>query len=111
MRHTEWSQCAGVELVVFAVSSPAASGFLTALAWKDELALYEIGLTGEDGRERLAAYLSLLFHQPHDFAASRGLRTIRAGLAAEVPKSSRGALFTELSGGVLNADEVRKLVI
>lgn len=111
MRHAEWSQCAGVELLVFAVSSPAIRGFLTALAWKDELELYEVGLTGEDGRERLAAYLSLLFHQPRDFAASRGLRTIRAGLAAEVPKSSRGALFTDLSGGVLNAGEVRKLAI
>ncbi len=111
MRHAEWSQCAGVDLLVFGVSSPAISGFLTALAWEDELELYEIGLTGENGRERLAAYLSLLFHQPRDLAARRGLRTIRAGVAAEVPKSSRGALFTELSGGVLSAGEVKKLAV
>ncbi len=111
LRHEEWSRCAGVDLLAFAVSLPGISGFLTALAWKDELELYEIGLSGEKGRERLAAYLSLLFHQPRDLAVRRGLRTIRAGLAAEVPKSSRGALFTELSGGVLSAGEVRKLAV
>ena len=109
MRHDQWDRCEGVEVVTFTLASDTIRGVLTALVWSGELELYEVGLTGEAGPERMAAYAELLFHQPLAFAVEHGLRSIRAGLAAETPKSSRGAMFSELSGGVLLRDETRKL--
>jgi hypothetical protein len=102
LRHAEWDQCEGVELVVFATAVDDVRGVLTALVWEDELELRDIGLTVGDSPHRLAAYLDLLFHRPLEFARARGLRTIRAGHGAEVPKRSRGAVFTDLYGGVLD---------
>ncbi|MGH3374697.1 MAG: hypothetical protein ACRDP6_08150 [Actinoallomurus sp.] len=102
LRHAEWDQCDGVELVVFATAVDDVRGVLTALVWEDELELRDIGLTVSDSPHRLAAYLDLLFHRPLEFARARGLRTIRAGHGAEVPKRSRGAVFQDLYGGVLD---------
>jgi hypothetical protein len=108
MRHDQWDRCDGVEVVMFTLASETIRGVLTALVWSGELELYEVGLSGEDGPERMAAYASLLFHQPLAFAAEHGLHSMRAGLAAETPKSSRGATLSELSGGVLLQNETRK---
>ncbi|MCY1144087.1 hypothetical protein OWR29_39340 [Actinoplanes sp. Pm04-4] len=108
MRHDQWNHCDGVEVVTFTLESATTRGVLTALVWSGELELYEVGLSGHDGPERMAAYASLLFHQPLAFAAEHGLRCVRAGLAAETPKSSRGASFSELSGGVLLPDKTRR---
>jgi hypothetical protein len=108
-RYAEWQQCEGVELVVFAARAHAVSGVLTALVSKDELELCDIGLVGEEGPARLAAYLDLVFHHPVAFARSRGLPNIRVGFGAEVPKKSRGAVFEDLYGGVLDLDHTRKL--
>lgn len=109
MRYAEWQQCEGVQLVVFRAAAGEVRGVLTALVWQDELELCEIGLTAGEGPRRLAAYLDLLFHRPLAFARSRGLRAIRAGSAAEIPKRSRGAVFEDLYGGVLDRAGTREL--
>ena len=109
LRYAEWQQCEGVELVVFRAAAGDVRGVLTALVWQDELELCEIGLTGGEGPRRLAAYLDLVFHRPLAFVRSRGLRAIRAGSAAEVPKRSRGAVFEDLYGCVLDLARTREL--
>lgn len=108
MRHREWDECPGVELVAFTATAGRVAGVLTALVWTTELELYEIGLSGDEGAERLAAYLALLFHEPMKFARSRGLHNIRAGTAATIPKTARGATLRNLYGGVLGAADTKK---
>jgi hypothetical protein len=109
LRYAEWDQCEGVELIVLRTAGAGLTGLLAALVWQDELQLVEMGLTGVDGPDRLAAYLDLVFHRPLALARERGLRTIRLGSAAEVPKRSRGAVFEELYGGVLDRDRTREV--
>jgi hypothetical protein len=109
LRHREWDECPGVQLLAFAARAGNIAGVLTAFAWNGELELYEIGLSGEEGPDRIAAYLALLFHEPMRFAQSRGLRTIRAGTAAETAKAARGAMFRGLYGGVLDAIATTKV--
>lgn len=105
MRYREWGECQSVRLATFTVSLPARPdirGVLTALVWQRELELYEIGLSGEPGPERLAAYLTLLFHEPLRYARAHRLPTIRLGLGAQAAKGSRGAEFVTLHGGILD---------
>jgi hypothetical protein len=109
MRYQQWEQCRSIRLVVFTAAASDVSGLLTALVWRDDLELYEIGLTGSEGPHRLAVYLSLLFHQPFAFARQEKLRNIRAGTAGEIPKSSRGATLRNLYGGVLDAAATARL--
>jgi hypothetical protein len=109
MRYRQWSECAGVELVVFSVGAPSVAGVLTAIVWHDQLELYEIGLPECQDSVRLAVYLDLIFHQPLAYARRRGLRHMRAGTEAETPKHSRGAAFEDLFGGVLTVDQTREL--
>ncbi len=109
MRNREWQACQGVELVVLSARCAAASGYLTALRWQDSLELYEIGLRGEHGPDRLAVYLELMFHHPIRLAQARGLRWIRLGLAAEQVKAGRGADLEEVYGGVLSLRNTRDL--
>jgi hypothetical protein len=101
MRHREWMECTEVDLTVFVLSGPGAPGVLTAILWRGELELYEIGLAPSVGAARLASYIALLFQAPMAFARSHDVRAIRAGVAAAVPKASRGATFRTLFGGVL----------
>ena len=109
MRNQQWDSCASVEFTVFAGRAGPAAGFVTGWVWRDELEIYEIGLRGEEGPQRFALYLDLVFHQPIRFAQERGLRGIRLGPAAERAKAGRGADFEDLYGGVLNARETRRL--
>jgi hypothetical protein len=109
LRHREWDQCPGVELTAFTAAADGVRGVLTALVWNSELELYEIGVDGAEGPARLAVYLNLIFHAPLRFARERGLAHLRAGLAAETPKASRGAVFRELHGGVLGAAAASRL--
>lgn len=102
MRHREWDECENAELVVFAARAGSVRGYLSAVAWQDELDLYEVGLSAHEGPApaRTPVYLSLLIHQPRAFAELHGLRRIRAGLGSETPKSSRGARMVAVYGGV-----------
>jgi hypothetical protein len=109
MRHDLWAECAGVEVIVFTGHCGSAEGALTALVWRDQLELYEIGLSGPEGRQRLALYLDLMFHRPLAFAGQRGLRGVRAGLSARTPKASRGATFRALSGGELGVADTARM--
>jgi hypothetical protein len=109
LRHQEWNECPDVELRVFMAAGDGASGVLTSFIWDEDLELYEIGLNGAEGPARLAVYLTLLFHYPLSFAQARGLRRVRAGLGAEIPKASRGAVFEDLYGGMLTTANTRKL--
>jgi hypothetical protein len=109
MRYADWAECASVRLLVFTAATTAATGYLTALRWRDQLDLREIGLTGQDGPDRIATYVSLLYHQPVRYARQAGLRVLRAGIAAHTPKSSRGARFSALYGAVADAHAVRAL--
>lgn len=109
MRYRQWTECPDVELVVFSAATASVGGVLTAIVWHDQLELYEIGLPQSQDSERIAVYLDLMFHQPLAYARRRGLRHIRAGTAAETPKSSRGAVFEDLSGGLLPAEATREL--
>lgn len=111
LRHDEWDECPSVELLVFSVRAGAVSGVLTAFIWNGQLELYEIGLGGDAGADRLAAYLSLVFHEPLRLARSRGLAHIRAGRAAELAKGARGARFVHLYGGVLSARDAGRLAM
>lgn len=108
MRYQEWAECPGVELVAFTATAGRVAGVLTALVQATELELHEIGLSGDEGAERLAAYLALLFHEPVKFARLRGLRNIRAGTDATIPKTARGATLSDLYGGVLGAEATKK---
>jgi hypothetical protein len=108
-RYQQWSECSDVELIVFSASAPAVTGVLTAMVWQEELELYEIGLPKSLDSTRIAVYLDLVFHRPLDYARERGLRHVRAGTEAETPKHSRGAVFVELSGGVLSSDRTNEL--
>ncbi|MEU6229656.1 hypothetical protein [Streptomyces sp. NPDC047042] len=110
MRYAQWDDCPSVELTVFTARAGGVEGVTTALRWQDQLEVYEIALTGEDSPERLAVYVSLLFHQPARFGMEHGLRNLRGGLDAMTPKAMRGAVFKELYGGVLNAAATREVV-
>ena len=109
LRNRQWDRCEAVEFFVFATQSSTVNGYVTAWVWEDELDLYEIGLRGEAGPDRFAAYVDLAFGQPLRFAQARGLNRIRLGMAAEKTKSVRGAVFTNVYGGVLNARETKRL--
>lgn len=109
MRHQEWDDCPAVKLLVFTASAGSISGVLTAFEWNGQLELYEIGLNGAASADRIAVYLSLVFHLPLDFARSQGLAHIRVGRAAETAKSARGARLVQLYGGVLGQDHTRQL--
>jgi hypothetical protein len=109
MRYREWNECPAAKLIVFTASSGMIEGYLTALVWDGQLELYEIGLSGDDSSDRLATYLSLMFHQPLAYAGERGLRNIRAGLAAEIPKTARGARLRHLYGGVMTPAQTRTI--
>jgi hypothetical protein len=109
VRYEEWQRTSQVELIAFTVTDGDFRGVLTALIWQDQLELYEIGLSGRESPGRLAAYLALLFHLPFNLAADRGLAEIRAGLAAEIPKNSRGAELVDLYGGILGAADTQRL--
>jgi hypothetical protein len=109
MRNREWDRCPGVELTVFGASTDSVTGFLTALIWQDRLEAYEIGLRGEHGPQRFAAYLDLVFYQPLRTARAAGLTDIRLGVTSERVKAGRGAVFADLSGGVLSLPDTRCL--
>lgn len=100
MRYDQWSACGGVQVIVFTATCRNITGMLTALLWEDELELREIGINGTPGDERLAVYISLLFHQPFRLASAHKLNRIRCGIFAEKPKASRGATFRTLYGGI-----------
>jgi hypothetical protein len=107
MRYDQWSACDEVRVVTFRVEAGPVGGVLTALVWRDELDLYEIGLPGSDHPARIAVYLDLLVHRPLAFAMANALARVRAGTAAETPKASRGAVFEPLYGGVLDITGTR----
>ncbi|MEO6703635.1 MAG: hypothetical protein ABI140_14435, partial [Jatrophihabitantaceae bacterium] len=109
LRNRQWDECESVEFLVFAGSAGRATGYVTGWIWRDELAVYEIGLGGEQGADRLAVYLDLVFAQPIRLAQQRQLRTVRLGPAAERVKAGRGAVLHELHGGLLAAPDTRKL--
>lgn len=109
LRNRQWDACPDVELLVFAAHSGPVSGFVTGLVWRDQLEIYEIGLRGEPGKQRLAGYLDLVFRQPLELARARGLTDIRLGPAAERIKAGRGAVFENLYGGVLHARDTELL--
>ena len=109
LRGQRWDNCPGVEFLVFVGESPDLSGYVTGWVWRDELAVYEIGLSGEDSPERLACYLELVFCRPLQLAQQRGLRRIRLGPTAERIKAGRGADFHELYGGVLDVVAAKHL--
>jgi hypothetical protein len=108
MRQRRWADCSRVEMFVFTVTSPVVTGVETGIVWNDELSLSEIGMSGDEGDERRAAYLDLAFRQPIAFAQSRGLRRIRYGMEAEKVKVGRGAVLLELHGGVMTASDARR---
>jgi hypothetical protein len=109
LRSRQWDRCEAVEFFVFAAESSTVKGYVTAWVWEDELDLYEVGLHGEPGPDRFAAYVDLAFIQPLRFAQARGLNRIRLGMAAGQTKAVRGAVFTSVYGGVLNARETKRL--
>ena len=109
LRGQRWDSCPDVEFLVFAGESRNLTGFVTGWVWRDELAVYEIGLCGEDSLERLACYLELVFRQPLLLAQQRGLNMIRLGPTAERIKAGRGAIFHELYGGVLDVVATKHL--
>lgn len=109
MRTRLWDRCPGVEVVAFTARFGAAEGYTTARVWADELDMVEIGLGGEPGPARLAAYLDLLVHTPLRYARDRGLRTIRLGAAARSTKEGRGAVFETQYGGFLDGPATARL--
>ena len=108
MRARQWTDCPQAELVVFTARSLTVTGVGVALAWKDELDVRELGMSGEEGPDRRAVYLDLVFRQPLAFARSHGLRLIRLGMTAEMAKAGRGAVLHDLYGGVLTAADARR---
>lgn len=109
LRHELWSQCESVEVIVLTAATESVEGVLTAMIWRTELELYEVGIAGGERPERMAVYLDLLFHQPVAVARDRGLIGIRAGVDAETAKKSRGAVTYDLYGGILSAEDTRRL--
>nr|WP_062332816.1 hypothetical protein [Herbidospora sakaeratensis] len=109
LRYDQWAACAGVEVIVFDGRAGPHHGVLTALVWRGGLELHEIGLPPSGDPARLALYLDLIYHRPHAYARAHRLTAVRAGTAARTPKASRGAAFEPLYGGVLDAEDTRRL--
>lgn len=80
MRYQQWDQCHSIRLVVFTAAAPGVSGLLTALVWRDDLELYEIGLTGSEGRTGRLSTCRCCFTSP---SPSRGRRS--CGTSAPAP--------------------------
>ncbi|GHD49084.1 hypothetical protein GCM10010317_027390 [Streptomyces mirabilis] len=109
-RFSTWQDNPDVDLVVFTAEAAGLRGVQTILLWGNELEIYEIGLGGEESKERFALYLNLLFHLPIQYArAHQGIDHIRLGSRSETPKSRRGGVFQELHGGVLSIAETKAL--
>jgi hypothetical protein len=109
LRYDQWSDCTGVQVIMFDGWAGSLHGVLGALVWHDSLELLDIGLPDSDDPARLALYLDLVFHRPFAYAREHRLSTVRAGTAARTPKASRGATFEPFLGGVLNARDTRWL--
>ncbi|MGW8366691.1 hypothetical protein ACWGK1_39905 [Streptomyces wedmorensis] len=108
-RLSTWAENPDVDVMVFTAEAGGRRGVQTILLWGDELEVYEIGLPAEEGDERLALYLDLLFHLPIRYARARGIDHIRLGSKAETAKARRGGVFEPLYGGVLGVAETRRL--
>jgi hypothetical protein len=109
MRYRQWAQCAQVECLAFTASTRTLHGVTTALVWNGEIEVYELGITGLPGPDRRALYLDLVFRQPLGYAQRHGLQTIRLGMMAETPKSSRGADFRNIYGAVISVTDTNIL--
>ena len=89
--------------VVFTTRWGGRLALATALAWRDELAMFEVGLPAAPGPDRHAAYVEVAFGQSLRYAREQGLRTVRFGIESPVPKAARGAVFDDVYCGVLLA--------
>lgn len=104
-RYKQWSECKGVQVLVFQVTKRSTvMGVGMALEWKDELLLYEMGLPGSRGPDRLATYLLLLSEAPVSYALEKELRLIRLGFGNEVLTSRRGGTSVPHFYGWLRTD-------
>lgn len=109
LRYGDWQDTPDTGLRAFTAQSAGVRGVQTVLLWEDELEVHEVGLSGEEGDERFALYVNLLFHLPLRYARARGIDHIRLGFNAETPKAARGAVFQELYGGVLSSSDTERL--
>ncbi|WP_435129032.1 hypothetical protein [Actinacidiphila sp. bgisy144] len=108
LRYSELQENPDIDLFVFTAQSSGIRGVQTIVAWEDELEVYDVGLDGEEGGERFALYVNLLFQLPFAYARARGIDHVRLGAKAETPKAARGAVFQDYHGGVLSAVETRR---
>lgn len=100
-RYEQWAKVDDVDVVVFSARSAGKLlGVVTVLDWRNELLVYEIGLPGVRGPERVAAYVSLASIAPVQYAKARGYSQVRLGYGAESAKRSRGAVVEQSYFGV-----------
>jgi hypothetical protein len=101
MRLTEWCEVSDVLPVAFQVDCPQLYGASVAFESQGRLYVYEIGVDGDAGKARHAAYVELLLYAPIRYGNNRGLASIDLGLGAVTAKKLRGcsvadSLFVEL---------------
>ncbi|MFI0370126.1 hypothetical protein ACH35V_19835 [Actinomadura sp. 1N219] len=101
-RMDQWRACPGAQVLVVEAAAGDVRGYQVCVSWRDWLHVHEIGLTPGHGATRHAVYAHLILHGPLRLARRLGARRVRAGLASEEPKASRGATFTPITGGVLS---------
>jgi hypothetical protein len=96
----QWESLDDVQVIVYRAWTSHVTGVLVAAAWKDWMDLQEIGISDGSGEERRCIYAQLIAHLPASTGREMGLTKLRAGPAAKLPKSARGAFFHEIESGV-----------
>ncbi|NNN01435.1 MAG: hypothetical protein HKL86_06360 [Acidimicrobiaceae bacterium] len=100
LRIRKWMECEDVEVLPLVVKGPHVRGIVITLIWEDWMEVHEIGMSGEMSELRRAVYAMLVYHLPIKSANARGLRHVRVGLGAELPKRVRGATMSDMFGAV-----------
>jgi len=99
-RVRQWESLDDVLVIVYRAWTSRVAGVLVAAAWKEWMDLQEIGISDGSGEERRCIYAQLIAHLPASTGRKMGLTKLRAGTAAKLPKSARGAFFHEVESGV-----------
>lgn len=100
--YAQWRACPGVEpLLCVLEAGGAVLGVASALRWRDEIVMYEVGLAGARSAARLAAYTMLLGAAPVAYALDTGLTTVHLGYTNDFMKVRRGAVADRHHYGVV----------
>jgi len=99
-RLRQLASIADCSIVIFESQAEGAWGVLYAICNESHLELLEIGLSPSERECRHAVYIDLIHALPVEFARQAGIPVVKCGIAAELPKKSRGARIMPLMSGL-----------